>query len=255
MTYQLLGSVLRVSLLTLPNETEGGVFLPEISVGRVFDGEVLDAGPGCTQARPGDRVIFTADADLGAPTDFPEGQRLVREAGLAAVLPGPDCAEIVPARDRVTAIPLPAEESPLVYGHSMGGGKAQDFLRGRELLHEYRAYRERWAAASEPLDEQVLKATRWGRSLSGRDKQALQAALDDEQQQDRDYRCLVPLWRPGTPRAALLQRVGAGVNGSLGSAPAGARLWFDREYRAVQLSAGGGGLFVVKASEIAVVED
>jgi chaperonin GroES len=180
-------------LLARPVEPErhvGVIALPDSAVLEVQDALVTAVGPGRLldsgrhyplQARVGDRVVY-CQHHVKAHVD---GQLLLDDRDLVAILPGPDHTEIHPANDYVFVLPdaAPTQTASglLLSTHSMAGAEVGDLETRNRLLDTWRHLRAKWMRDGEPFSEQVRLGKNWVKGLKPQEQRLFAEVLQEDQ--------------------------------------------------------------------------
>ncbi len=273
---QPLGSLYFVKLLDAPEQTAGGIFLPEEARTQPLDGEVVAAGPGETlpsgarypmQAKVGDRVVFER-CDF-VPLEGHEG--FIADSRLVAVIPGPEQDCVLPAGDYVFLLPerkeaiRETEGGVLVAAHSLAGQDATAKRRGDELHAEF-VKLEQTQAWREAPSEYYRHRICWDYldGLTPWEREALGEAIRRGGKASH-WRAYVPGVVSEPVRSGTVADVGPGVvqpDGSRGPRQRiidlhqcfDDRVYLDREYHGVSVCDGTHNLLAVKARFLAAVE-
>lgn len=274
-----------VRLLEAPEQTAGGIFLPEEARTQPLDAEVLAAGDGellhsgaryPMQAQTGDRCVFEKCDFI--PLEGQEG--FIADSRLVAVIPGPEQDCVLPAGDYVFILPErkesihESEGGVLVAAHSLAGQDATAKRRGDELHAEFVKLESTQAWKDAPT-EYYRHRICWDflDHLSAWEREALGAAIKRGGRASH-WKAYIPRTLGEPVRTGEVHALGPGrVNregfrdrgdeAALYRSPASAQVWMglmpgdrihlDREYHAVSICDGSRNLLAVKARFLAAV--
>ncbi len=247
----------------LPAETtlaDGALALPEAYQIPPTDYEVLAVGPGrlsesgvCVeqQAEVGDRVIVEAGQAFYKPYTEDDNEGFVADHDLVAVLPGPVHTVLWPANDYVLLspdLPEPPREGIVRSVRSLLSGGDRMEQRGWDLLDDWHAYveayRVKWEQRHVPFPEEVALSIRFRKALTGDEDRALAAAALAARRGEERPRAKPRAYPYRAPVSGRVLEVGPGRPSASGPrlpvrVERGARVYFEREHRAVHLALDG----------------